>query len=85
MHKHNKVAKLIFIATDAVEVVSDEVLAIASLDPTELANQASRLLEEHDITSMLNQIPADAFNDIFLGILFWFLVTILNHLYKRLA
>lgn len=53
--------------TDAVEVVSDEVLAIASLDPTELANQASRLLEEHDITSMLNQIPADAFNDIFLG------------------
>uniref|UniRef100_A0A1B6HCL5 KANL2-like probable zinc-finger domain-containing protein n=1 Tax=Homalodisca liturata TaxID=320908 RepID=A0A1B6HCL5_9HEMI len=51
---------------DAVEVVSDEVLAIASMDPTELVTQASRLLEEHDITSMLNQIPADAFTDIFL-------------------
>ncbi|KAG8296303.1 INO80 complex subunit D [Homalodisca vitripennis] len=53
-------------STDAVEVVSDEVLAIASMDPTELVTQASRLLEEHDITSMLNQIPADAFTDIFL-------------------
>lgn len=55
---------------DAVEEVSEEVLAIASLDPVELANQASRLLEEHDITNMLNQIPPDAFNDLFTGI-FW--------------
>lgn len=37
------------------------------LDPVELANQASRLLEEHDLTNVLNQIPADAFNDLFTG------------------
>jgi hypothetical protein len=47
--------------------VSEEVLAIASLDPAELASQASRLLEEHDITNMLNQISPDAFNDLFTG------------------
>ena len=52
---------------DAVEEVSEEVLAIASLDPAELASQASRLLEEHDITNMLNQISPDAFNDLFTG------------------
>ncbi|KAL1122976.1 hypothetical protein AAG570_003300, partial [Ranatra chinensis] len=47
--------------------VSEEVLEIASLDPAsqEIANQASRLLEEHDITNMLNQISPDAFNDLF--------------------
>lgn len=50
---------------DAVEEVSEEVLAIASLDPAELASQASRLLEEHDLTNMLNQIP---FSDLFTGI-----------------
>jgi hypothetical protein len=54
-----------------VEVeVEEEVLEIAEelpLDTAELANQASRLLEEHDLTNVLNQIPADAFNDLFTG------------------
>jgi hypothetical protein len=54
-----------------VEVeVEEEVLAMAEelpLDTAELANQASRLLEEHDLTNVLNQIPADAFNDLFTG------------------
>lgn len=49
---------------DVVEEVPEEVLAIASLDPAELASQASRLLEDQDLTNMLN-IPADAFNDLF--------------------
>uniref|UniRef100_A0A1B6EEY6 KANL2-like probable zinc-finger domain-containing protein n=1 Tax=Clastoptera arizonana TaxID=38151 RepID=A0A1B6EEY6_9HEMI len=50
---------------DAVEEVSEEVLAIASLDPAELASQASRLLEEHDLTNMLSQIPfSDLFTDL---------------------
>uniref|UniRef100_T1JJY2 KANL2-like probable zinc-finger domain-containing protein n=1 Tax=Strigamia maritima TaxID=126957 RepID=T1JJY2_STRMM len=35
------------------------------LDTAELANQASRLLEEHDFTEVLNKIPDDAFNDLF--------------------
>ncbi|XP_069700596.1 INO80 complex subunit D-like isoform X1 [Periplaneta americana] len=52
-----------------VEVeVEEEVLAMAEelpLDTAELANHASRLLEEHDLTNVLNQIPADAFNDLF--------------------
>ncbi|KAK7867583.1 hypothetical protein R5R35_005283 [Gryllus longicercus] len=52
-----------------VQVVEEEVvLSMAEelpLDPVELANQASRLLEEHDLTNVLNQIPADAFNDLF--------------------
>ncbi|KDR14306.1 INO80 complex subunit D isoform X3 [Zootermopsis nevadensis] len=51
-----------------VEVEVEEVLAMAEelpLDTAELANQASRLLEEHDLTNVLNQIPADAFNDLF--------------------
>ncbi|PSN38483.1 hypothetical protein C0J52_15872 [Blattella germanica] len=52
-----------------VEVeIEEEVLAMAEelpLDTAELANQASRLLEEHDLTNVLNQIPADAFNDLF--------------------
>jgi len=51
----------------AVEV-EEEVLAMAEelpLDTADLANQASRLLEEHDLTNVLNQIPADAFNDLF--------------------
>ncbi|PNF20232.1 hypothetical protein B7P43_G16187 [Cryptotermes secundus] len=52
-----------------VEVeVEEEVLEMAEelpLDTAELANQASRLLEEHDLTNVLNQIPADAFNDLF--------------------
>lgn len=47
--------------------VPEEVLEIASLDPVELAHQASRLLEEHDLTNVLNQIPPDAFNDLFAG------------------
>jgi len=53
----------------AVEV-EEEVLAMAEelpLDTADLANQASRLLEEHDLTNVLNQIPADAFNDLFTG------------------
>lgn len=69
------------VAADAVEVVSDEVLAIASMDPTDLASQASRLLEEHDITSMLNQIPADAFTELFLGRLYIFMKP---HVHKQL-
>lgn len=32
-----------------------------------LVNQASHLLEESDFTTVLNQIPADEFNDIFAG------------------
>ena len=54
----------------AVEV-EEEVLAMAEelpLDTADLANQASRLLEEHDLTNVLNQIPADAFNDLFTGV-----------------
>lgn len=35
--------------------------------PLELANHATRLLEEHDFTNVLNHIPADAFNDLFTG------------------
>ncbi|XP_063231316.1 INO80 complex subunit D-like isoform X2 [Bacillus rossius redtenbacheri] len=34
------------------------------LDP-DLGHQATNLLEEHDLTNVLNQIPADAFNDLF--------------------
>lgn len=37
------------------------------LDAAELANQASKLLEEHDFTEVLNKIPDDAFNDLFVG------------------
>lgn len=37
------------------------------LDAAELANQATRLLEEHDFTEVLNKIPDDAFNDLFTG------------------
>lgn len=52
-----------------VQVVEEEVvLSMAEelpLDPVDLANQASRLLEEHELTNVLNQIPADAFNDLF--------------------
>lgn len=48
------------------EVAVEEVLAIASLDPAELASQATRLLEEHDLTNVLNQLSTDAFNDIFI-------------------
>ena len=50
--------------------MEEEVLAMAEelpLDTADLANQASRLLEEHDLTNVLNQIPADAFNDLFTG------------------
>lgn len=32
-----------------------------------LVTQASRLLEESDFTNVLNQIPADEFNDLFAG------------------
>ncbi|BET01817.1 INO80 complex subunit D [Nesidiocoris tenuis] len=49
---------------DIVEEVPEEVLAIANLDPTELANQAARLLEDQDL-HILNQISTDAFNDLF--------------------
>ncbi|XP_035224250.1 INO80 complex subunit D-like isoform X2 [Stegodyphus dumicola] len=35
------------------------------LDTAELANQATKLLEEHDFTEVLNKIPDDAFNDLF--------------------
>ncbi|XP_068081444.1 INO80 complex subunit D isoform X2 [Anabrus simplex] len=52
-----------------VQVVEEEVVLGMSeelpLDPVELANQATRLLEEHDLTNVLNQIPEDAFNDLF--------------------
>lgn len=50
------------------EVPVEEVLAIASMDPAELASQATRLLEEHDLTNVLNQLSADAyaFNDLFI-------------------
>lgn len=55
----------VHIEGDVVEEVPEEVLAIASLDPVELASQATRLLEEHDLTNVLNQISTDAFNDLF--------------------
>ncbi|KAK6639287.1 hypothetical protein RUM43_007559 [Polyplax serrata] len=45
--------------------VGEEVLAIAEDLPLELATQATKLLEEHDFTNVLNHIPADAFNDLF--------------------
>lgn len=49
--------------------VGDEVLA--GLDAADLANHASRLLDDHDdITSVFSQIPVDAFNDLFTG---WYL------------
>lgn len=50
-----------------IEVVEEVVFSMAEdfADPVELANQATRLLEEHDLTNVLNQIPADAFNDLF--------------------
>ncbi|KAG8175240.1 hypothetical protein JTE90_012608, partial [Oedothorax gibbosus] len=35
------------------------------IDTAELANQATKLLEEHDFTEVLNKIPDDAFNDLF--------------------
>ncbi|XP_067123561.1 INO80 complex subunit D-like [Centruroides vittatus] len=35
------------------------------LDTVELANQATKLLEEHDFTEVLNKIPDDAFSDLF--------------------
>lgn len=47
--------------------VGEEVLAMAADLPLELATQATRLLEEHDFTNVLNHIPADAFNDLFTG------------------
>ncbi|XP_046397953.1 uncharacterized protein LOC124164590 isoform X2 [Ischnura elegans] len=51
-----------------VEVVEEEVDGLPLLDPSEeLGNQASRLLEEHDLTNVLNQIPPEAFNDLFIG------------------
>jgi len=50
----------------AVDVGVEEVLDLP-LDATDLAEQASRLLEEHDLNNVLNQIPADAFNDLFIG------------------
>lgn len=35
----------------------------------------ARLLEEHDLTNVLNQLPVDAFNDLFQGkYIFSFLV-----------
>nr|CAD7397919.1 unnamed protein product [Timema poppensis] len=48
--------------------VQEEVLGMTEglpLDTVDLAQQATRLLEEHDLTNVLNQIPADAFNDLF--------------------
>ncbi|GIY51530.1 INO80 complex subunit D [Caerostris darwini] len=35
------------------------------LDTADLANHATKLLEEHDFTEVLNKIPDDAFNDLF--------------------
>lgn len=35
------------------------------IDAAELANQASRLLEEHDFTEVLNKIPDEAFRELF--------------------
>lgn len=35
------------------------------LDAAELANQATKLLEEHDFTEVLNKISDDAFSDLF--------------------
>lgn len=37
------------------------------LDAAELANQATKLLEEHDFTEVLNKISDDAFSDFFAG------------------
>uniref|UniRef100_A0A146L6T7 INO80 complex subunit D-B n=2 Tax=Lygus hesperus TaxID=30085 RepID=A0A146L6T7_LYGHE len=54
------------VSEDIVEEVPEEVLAIANLDPAELANQAARLLEDPDL-HILNQISTDAFNDLFTG------------------
>lgn len=34
---------------------------------TEIPLGDARLLEEHDLTNVLNQIPVDAFNDLFQG------------------
>lgn len=53
--------------------VGEEVLAMAADLPLELATQATRLLEEHDFTNVLNHIPADAFNDLFTGKINFFL------------
>nr|CAD7437513.1 unnamed protein product [Timema bartmani] len=54
--------------TTATHDVQEEVLGMTEglpLDTVDLAQQATRLLEEHDLTNVLNQIPADAFNDLF--------------------
>lgn len=32
-----------------------------------LGDEHTRLLEEHDLTNVLNQLPVDAFNDLFQG------------------
>lgn len=37
------------------------------IDAAELANQASRLLDEHDFTEVLNKIPDEAFRELFNG------------------
>ncbi|XP_026679277.1 uncharacterized protein LOC113467355 [Diaphorina citri] len=44
-----------------VEEVSEDVLTIAAQDPVELSNQASRLLEHEDLTTVFNQLPPDTF------------------------
>lgn len=53
------------------EIVSD--FELVTVDQV-LVNQASRLLEETDFTTVLNQIPADEFNDIFAGMLLFFFI-----------
>lgn len=66
--------------------VGEEVLAMAADLPLELATQATRLLEEHDFTNVLNHIPADAFNDLFTGkmnFLNFFIDFVLNLIFLR--
>lgn len=66
------IIKIVFVLTVGSNIITnegevgDEVLA--GLDATDLANHASRLLDDHDdITSVFSQIPVDAFNDLFTG------------------
>lgn len=73
----NEVHSEVILPSSNVEDIKQEVeeaLEMATFDPVELAQQATRLLEEHDLTNVLNQIPADAFNDLFTGELYDYLM-----------
>jgi len=48
-------------------VLETHEVEVGDLDIANLATQASRLLEEHDLNNVLNHIPPDAFNDFFTG------------------